>query len=101
MANHPRQAQVEAFLAGATRIIAGYYTKNYPNLPVPVPTVTFGKRYAKVLLEGAAWAFLDLASGDVLKPASWSTPAKHARGSLDDATGGLGRVGPFGPEYLK
>lgn len=31
---------------------------------------------------GSAYAFIDNETGDILKPASWAAPAKHARGSI-------------------
>ena len=39
-------------------------------------------------------------AGDIHKPASFASPAKHARGSVfDESTWGC--AGPFGIEYLK
>jgi hypothetical protein len=36
--------------------------------------------------------------GDLLKPASWRTPAKHSRGNIFDGTDNWSY---YGPEYLK
>jgi len=36
--------------------------------------------------------------GDLLKPASWSTPAKHSRGNIFDGTDCWEF---YGPKYLK
>ena len=49
----------------------------------------------------SAWAFVDIKTGDVLKPASWKAPAKHARGNIFDKSNGLGSIGPYGPAYLR
>lgn len=38
--------------------------------------------------------------GDVMKPASYKAPAKHARGNIFDAKNGLGSMGQYGPAYL-
>lgn len=39
--------------------------------------------------------------GDILKPASWKTPAKHARGNIFDGEWGINSVGVHGPAYLR
>lgn len=39
--------------------------------------------------------------GDVLKPASWKTPARHARGNVFDSDNGLKSCEQYGPAYLK
>lgn len=46
-----------------------------------VYSVTYGKKYAKIIAEGSVVAFIDSES-NVFKPASWAAPAKHARGNL-------------------
>ncbi len=50
---------------------------------------------------GSCYAFVDLESGDILKPAGWKAPAKHARGNIFDEQHGLGAVHVFGVNYLK
>ena len=64
-----------------------------------------GKRYIRIAQargpQRSAWAFIDTTNGDVLKPASWNAPAKHARGNIFDAFNGMKYVGPYGPAYLK
>jgi len=45
--------------------------------------------------------FIDKLTGDILKPASWKAPARHARGNLYDPHNGLSRITEYGPEYLK
>lgn len=39
--------------------------------------------------------------GDVLKPASYKAPAKHARGNVYDEKNGLGTCNSYGPGYLR
>ena len=48
----------------------------------------------------SAWAFIDSTNGDVLKPASWKAPAKHARGNIF-AENPVANVSPYGPAYLR
>lgn len=49
----------------------------------------------------SVFAFVDKASGDVLKAASFRSPAKHARGNINDDSNGMSRMTIYGPEYLK
>jgi len=96
---------LERFMYGARAIIREYYTSNsltVPELVLEAP----GARYYRVVSTGpgdsrSAWAFIDRTTGDVLKPAGWSKPAKHARGNIFDDRKGLGAIGPYGPAYLR
>ncbi|MBI9086797.1 MAG: hypothetical protein JEZ11_24585 [Desulfobacterales bacterium] len=71
--------------------------------------IKHGKKYAKIIIKqnptdkhGSAWAFINKETGDILKPANWSTPAKHSRGNiLTDKNFGIDRVSAYGPAYLK
>jgi len=65
-----------------------------------------GRRYVKVFYhmgesQRSVHSFVDTKNGDVLKPAGWSKPAKHARGNIFDEKNGLGMMGPHGPAYLR
>lgn len=73
-----------------------------------------GKRYIRIVAESgmehvsykngevttqrSAWGFIDTTNGDILKAASWKTPAKHARGNIFNEKYHLT---PYGPPYLK
>ena len=68
--------------------------------------VTDGKRYWKIIMKDgnsrSVRAFVDKTTGDILKPASWAAPAKHARGSILAEDFGMSCLeGPYGPKYLK
>lgn len=56
-----------------------------PNLH-PKLEVMKGRRYLRIVRadEGqrSAYCFIDTRNGDVLKPAGWKGPAKHARGNI-------------------
>lgn len=65
-----------------------------------------GKRYIRIHrmrrsdeTQKSAWAFIDKTTGDILRPAGWSTPAKNARGNIFDGNQGHHRVSSMGPEY--
>ncbi len=57
-----------------------------PHWAPPKLLVEYGKRYAKVVKTEphtrSVYAFIDIATGDVLKAASWAAPAKHVRGNV-------------------
>jgi hypothetical protein len=91
----------EVFFDGVKTLVNNYYTKNYPNLPPCEWKVEEGTRYCRIVHDSRAFAFVDKKNGDVLKPASWKTPAKHARGNIYDDHSGLGMMGPYGPAYLR
>lgn len=60
-----------------------------------------GSRYSKITVGTSVWCFVDKTNGDVLKPASWKAPAKHARGNIFDEHNGLKYLTPYGPAYLR
>lgn len=64
-----------------------------------------GRKYIRIVSEkhGArrVYCFIDSTNGDVLKAASWKVPAKHARGNIFAADGGLTHMSAYGPAYLK
>jgi len=64
-----------------------------------------GRKFIKVIEDNrgrqSVWGFVDMTNGDVLKAASWKTPAKHARGNIFDDNNGLAHVSGYGPNYLR
>jgi len=68
-------------------------------------TIDEGRRYLRIvrrdISSASAWAFVDKTNGNVLKPASWKAPAKHARGNIFDEHNGIQNIGPYGPAYLR
>ena len=65
---------------------------------------SMGKRYAKLMvanggqLNGSVFCFVDLSNGNILKAASWSTPAKGARGNIANRAADLT---PHGAQYRR
>ena len=114
-------AALASFLATAQDILSEFWTKaGYTHAPCPVLRLEKGTRYAAIyrdeyrngtLVSGSIHAFVDLKGGphkgtinkpgDILKPASYKAPAKHARGNIFDADHGASAVGPYGVAYLK
>jgi hypothetical protein len=102
--------RLDKYLAGVREKVA-YNLKQYSLTATPEIKAAFGERYVKVyrleiasngsLLSRSVHSFVDQTNGDVLKAASWRSPAKHARGNIYDADYGLSRVTAYGPEYLR
>ena len=98
------------FVLGAQNKIDEHYYKNLSNLTLKRLTVEVGRRYVKiVVIDGygsrfesrSAHSFVDKTNGDVLKAASWRSPAKHARGNIFNDDNGLGGITAYGARYLK
>jgi len=74
-------------------MLDAYYQKHFPKLVENNQTtklsVSFGRKYAKVIGDNGAQrsvkGFIDMKTGDIFKPATWASPAKHARGNIADA----------------
>lgn len=71
--------------------------------------VKVGLKFIKIIYEGSAWGFVVIHDGtvfkghthirgDLLKPASFATPAAKSRGNIYDGTA---RYSEYGPEYLR
>ena len=71
-------------------------------------TISKGNKYIKLMDETSVWGFVSMwegiskgsyvKKGDLLKPASWRTPAKHSRGNIFEGTDSWEFSGP---KYLK
>ena len=84
-----------------------YYVKsNMPNQYTEV-TAEVGNKYIRLWDGTCCWGFISrvdgnlkgslIKKGDLLKPATWKTPAKHARGNIMDGTA---KYSAYGPSYL-
>lgn len=99
--------RLEEWVASCQRIINAHFEKNYAGKLAPYKlTIRKGKKYVKIIQNehdngGSAWAFVNMHNGDILKPASWSAPAKHARGNIFDEHKGMKWMGVYGAAYLK
>ena len=106
--SHHSIDRLNRWLTAAQTIINENYASKFPNLTPSVLEMSDGRRYIRIdsIVDNGAgqrsvWAFIDKWSGDILKPAGYKAPAKHARGNLFDSTGGVGWLTPYGPAYLK
>lgn len=95
-----------AFFEGCAALCAEN-DKRFPSLEPSVLSSSPGKKYIKIIKDGpggpskSVYAFVNVENGDVLKPAGWAAPAKHARGNIYDAKNGLGSMSAEGPAYLR
>lgn len=91
-------ASVNAMLSEANKGLSTGY----------VVEASVGKKNAKIIRTNvhkgvvtdirSAFCFVDMSNGDILKAASWSAPAKHARGNIANGAKDLTR---FGAIYLR
>lgn len=63
------------------------FRKSFPTLEQDTFSIQTGRRYIKINLHSSngqtfVHAFVDRTNGDVLKPATFKAPAKHARGNI-------------------
>ena len=109
----------DSWLKACQEIVDRGYDK-YENLDPPVLSAQHGQKFIKIVRQSAdpkchdrsvhAFVVLEdshtktlgtLHRGDVLKPATWKTPARHARGNIFDDKQGIGHMSQYGPAYLK
>ena len=113
------QTALDSFVADGQRLIDEDFARHYPALaasgrvPKLSAEVPKGQTYIRIVKndgsQKSVWAFVvatDVATkslrfiaGDVAKPASWKTPAKHARGNILASDNGLTYVSAYGPAY--
>ena len=98
----------EDFLPALTKFVGVHFSERLSNLTPPTFEALVGRKNAKIVKveNGRAeyvHCFIDLATGDVLKAASWKAPAKHSRGNIftdENCSVGVG-VGLYGANYLR
>lgn len=100
--NHP---QVVSWLKAVKAMSDKHYADHFPSLEPSDFSLEPGKKYIRVVSHAhgqrSAFAFIDMTNGDVLKCASWKTPARIARGNVSDASNGMANMTPYGPAYLR
>jgi hypothetical protein len=99
-------AVLAEFLIVHQKKIGDYYAEHFKNLTPENLEIRSGSRYDRIVRvgngagNGSAWAFIDRTNGDILKPASYKAPAKHARGNLFNRES-WEKITAYGPPYLK
>ncbi|WP_316200985.1 MULTISPECIES: hypothetical protein [unclassified Bradyrhizobium] len=92
---------LDSFYEGCKKIADGQRMAQFSSLgPYRWHIQELRKRW-RIIQDTGVFCFVDKATGDVLKPASYDKPAKHARGNIFDAQNGLGKITQYGPAYLR
>jgi hypothetical protein len=105
------QKRLTEWVADNQKKIDEYMAAHFPTLEREELIQDPGNKYVRIWksraserardCRGSAFAFIVKANGDILKPATWKAPAKHARGNIYDVSKGMGRMNEYGPEYLR
>lgn len=73
----------------------------------------YGRKYCKVVrasytrhnpptkIRSYVHCFIEIATGDIYKAATWNAPAKHVRGNINSPDHGMNAVGVYGANYLR
>ena len=98
---------VDAFIEKVNLEIADYYATNLSNLTPTKLTMRVGNKFIKLINDGYVWGFISrydgdykgvpIKKGDLMKAASYASPAKHSRGNIIDGTA---KYGVYGVSYL-
>jgi hypothetical protein len=99
---------VKKFIDEVNTEIERYYNQNLTNLKPELLTVDVGRKFIRLWKGTSCWGFISrvddvlknspIKKGDLLKPATWKAPAKHARGNIMEGTA---QWGVYGPSYIK
>jgi len=113
--------ELAAFVAELNAKIKAEFTRLYPTLAVQadyVPTISANiddankpatawgqpRKYVRIIKSDrssrSAYCFIEIATGNILKTASWQTPAKHARGNIRSPWWGTA-LNVYGATYLR
>lgn len=97
----------DLWLEQVNKIRKEYWDSNFSYKEYTPLQVHRGKKYIKIINDGSVWGFvamvdgyhkgLPVKRGDLLKPASWNTPAKHSRGNIFNGTA---KWEYYGPKYM-
>lgn len=99
---------VEKFIREVDSTLEAHYATQLPNLSKPMIRVELGNKFIKIWNDGFCWGFISridgnlkgspIKKGDLLKPASHKSPARHSRGNIIDGTA---KWHIYGPSYIK
>jgi hypothetical protein len=101
-----RTPEFKSWFRKCQKMVETHEKRDFPGLPYESElAVQKGRRYLRIVKRSgpseSAWAFVDKQTGDILKPASWRKPARHARGNIFDSHNGMKWMDSYGPAYLR
>ena len=100
-----------AYIKGVQERVNSYYADHLTNLVPSLIQIDGGRKYVKITQSSdggqgqkSVHSFISsvddpkkgIREGDILKPASWSAPAKHSRGSIYSENNGLEAINAHG-----
>lgn len=111
MTHHTKEeivSQVAVYVSRVQELVNAQYDPKYPHMTPHNITVSYGKKYAKVITKAtfgssvSVHTFVDLENGNIMKAASWSKPAAIPRGNIFNDNSDVGRtVSQYGAVYLR
>lgn len=104
--------EFKSWLEKTAAIAEDYRRTNFPSLGPVTFVAEDGQKFIRVVrcdgqrsvhcfiakVDSETKGLGKIRAGDVLKSASWKVPAKHARGNIFDADGGVSQMTPYGPQ---
>jgi hypothetical protein len=100
----PKQIEaIEHFVKCAQRKVDAEYSQ-YTTFKQGGPKlqIVYGSRFAKIVKNGSGvYCFIEIATGDIYKAATWAAPAKHVRGNINAVDSGMSAVTAYGANYLR
>jgi hypothetical protein len=99
-------ASIEKFVKTLQKRVNEHTKANYPSLTPDKIEVEYGNKYARIVkgrsdTSRSVHCFIEVATGDIYKAATWKAPAKHVRGNINTPDRGMSAVGVYGANYLK
>ena len=105
--NDDLMVAVSTWLTTLNGLMLAHRNKNFSMLDPTVLSLDVGRKYIRVVSARgngggrSVYAFINKENGDVLMPAGWKAPAKHARGNVFDSDNGVNCCGTYGVKYIK
>ena len=97
----------DSWLAEVNAARKEYWDSRFNYKPYEPLRVDMGRKYIRLWDRSSCWGFVSMVDGsnkgapvkvgDLLRPASWKTPAKNSRGNIFDGTD---KWEYYGPNYL-
>jgi len=94
---------VKHFVVEVNEAIRDYYKQYLTNSTPEYIRVDVGRKFIRLWAGTRCWGFISrvdgdhkgapITRGDLLKPATWKAPAKHARGNIADGTAKWSYIG--------
>lgn len=92
------------FVAKVQALVNAHYAKNLPNLTPSAIETSWGARFIKLIsvdpAQRSVYGFIEIATGNIFKAASWAAPAKHVRGNIHSPDC-MKACTPYGIVYLR